>query len=105
MEKSQLLKGTTHLLVLSLLAKEDLYAYKMAKTIELKSEHTFYLGESTVYTVLKTLEKDGFIESYTKDFGGKTRKYYRITVQGRRRLEYLKEERRIFNFAVDKVLN
>ena len=104
MDKTQLLKGTSHLLVLSLLERKDLYGYKIVKNIELKSEHTLSFSDGTLYTILKTLENDGFIESYTKEFSGKVRKYYRITAQGRRRLEFLKEERQIFNAAVDKVL-
>ena len=47
----------THLLVLSLLASEDMYGYQMIVELARRSDHTFEMKEGTLYPVLHGLEK------------------------------------------------
>lgn len=42
----------THLLVLSLLAGEDMYGYQMIMELARRSDHTFEMKEGTLYPVL-----------------------------------------------------
>ena len=47
------------LLVLSLLAGEDMYGYQMIVELARRSDHTFEMKEGTLYPVLHGLERDG----------------------------------------------
>ena len=57
----------TKLLVLSLLAGEDMYGYQMIVELGRRSNHTFEMKEGTLYPVLHGLEKDGYVEAYQQE--------------------------------------
>ena len=68
------------LLVLSLLAGEDMYGYQMIVELARRSDHTFEMKEGTLYPVLHGLERDGAVEAYQQEAPtGRMRKYYRLT--------------------------
>ena len=72
------------LLVLSLLAGEDMYGYQMIVELARRSDHTFEMKEGTLYPVLHGLERDGAVEAYQQEAPtGRMRKYYRLTRKGR----------------------
>ena len=103
-EKS-LLSGSTPLLVLSLLKNEDMYGYQMAEELARRSEDTFQLKEGTLYPLLPALEKNKLVTSYTKESpGGRERKYYRLTDDGRAQLEHKTQEWRLFSEKVNAVI-
>ena len=65
------------LLVLSLLAGEDMYGYQMIVELARRSDHTFEMKEGTLYPVLHGLERDGAVEAYQQEAPtGRMRKYY-----------------------------
>lgn len=89
----ELLKGSTGMVVLRLLEKEDLYGYMMMKRLDEKSKSIFKLGEGTLYPILHSLEKEQLIESYwEKSSSARKRKYYRITEKGLHTLNKKKAE-------------
>ena len=91
-EKS-LLSGSTPMLVLSLLTDGDKYGYEMVSELAKRSDDTFQLKEGTLYPLLHTLEKNGFVSAYLQATpSGRERKYYRLTDSGRKQLEYKEEE-------------
>lgn len=103
-EKS-LLSGSTPLLVLSLLKDGDKYGYEMAEELARRSDNTFDLKEGTLYPLLHTLEKEGMVKSYTKEGpGGRQRKYYRLTEEGRGQLEQKTEQWKLFSEKVNAVI-
>ena len=51
------------LLVLSLLAGEDMYGYQMIVELARRSDNTFEMKEGTLYSVLHGLERDGAVEA------------------------------------------
>lgn len=103
-EKS-LLSGSTPMLVLSLLKDGDKYGYEMVETLAKRSDDTFLLKEGTLYPLLHAMEKEKWVESYTKCAeNGRERKYYRLTSQGRERLDYKEKEWRLFSEKVNAVL-
>ena len=67
----ELLKGSTKLVVLSLLEKENMYGYEMIRKLSEKSENVFELQEGTLYPILHSLEADNFITSYWDNIGEK----------------------------------
>ncbi len=44
------------------------------------------ISESTLYPVLRRLQKDGCLDVYDQEFAGRNRRYYRITQQGQAQL-------------------
>ncbi|MTI67532.1 MAG: PadR family transcriptional regulator [Firmicutes bacterium] len=101
----ELLKGSTVTLILKLLNQEPSYGYGLIKKLDLISEGVFSLKEGTLYPILHSLEKKGFIESYwdTKESKRK-RKYYKITDKGKKKLKEKKREWTIFSDAMETVL-
>ena len=50
----ELIKGSTAMLVMSILKKSDMYGYKIIKELELQSESVFELKEGTLYHSSRT---------------------------------------------------
>lgn len=81
-------KGSIDILIISLIVKRDMYGYEIAKTIKEKSNNLYEMGEGTLYSALKRLEKNEVLESYWGESdGGGRRKYYRITDSGKKVLQ------------------
>lgn len=71
------------MLILSSIHKEDSYGYEIAKTIKESSNGLYTIGEGTLYTALKRLEGNDWIQSYWKETQAvPKRKYYCITKLG-----------------------
>ena len=84
----QLKRGLLDVCVLSVLQKEDSYGYKIIKDLA----DCVQISESTLYPILKRLESSGCVTVYSVEYGGRLRKYYRITEAGRQQiLAFLKE--------------
>jgi PadR family transcriptional regulator, regulatory protein PadR len=101
----ELLKGSTVILILSLLDNKPMYGYQIIKEIDQKSAGAFNFKEGTLYPILHSLESEGIVESHWEQKeGSRKRKYYRITDKGKRFAISKKEEWVTFRTAVDKVL-
>ena len=100
----ELLKGSTNLLVLSVLENENMYGYEMIETLRDKSENVFELKAGTLYPLLHGLEEKEFVKSYEQEAGGKTRKYYSITREGKKQLRAKEKEWKEYAGAVRNVL-
>ena len=84
----QLKRGMLDVCVLAVIKNEDSYGYKIIKDLAPDIE----LSESTLYTILKRLESAQMLTVYTREHGGRLRKYYHITDQGRERIAEFKRE-------------
>ena len=100
----ELLRGSTNLLVLSILENDDMYGYQMIKKLKMKSENVFEFQEGTLYPILHKLEADGAILSYWDESTSKKRKYYSITDNGRKQLKAKKQEWELFSTKVNQVI-
>ena len=101
----ELMKGSTSILILSLLDKEDMYGYQITHELKKLSENVFELKEGTLYPMLHSLENEKAIESYWLDANnGKRRKYYKITKIGKILLEDKKSEWQIYTRAINSVI-
>lgn len=101
----ELLKGSTTVLILSLLNRQNMYGYEMIKAIELKSKNVFSFKEGTLYPILHTLENENYIESYWESgLGSRKRKYYKITDSGKKILFEKEQEWKLFSSTVNNVL-
>ena len=104
MKKKQSIEHT-QLLVLSLLANEDMYGYQMIVELARRSERTFEMKEGTLYPVLHGLEKDGLVEAYQQEAPtGRMRKYYHLTRKGDAALKTETESWKSYSNAVNAVL-
>ncbi len=100
----ELMKGTGAALVMRVLEREDLYGYRIVKTLEEMSEGLFHMNEGSLYPILHALEAEGLLDSYWQEYDGRRRKYYTLTAKGKRALAEKKEEWQTFSSAVSKVL-
>lgn len=99
-----LISGSTTLLLLQLLSEKDMYGYEMIETLRNRSQNVFELKAGTLYPLLHGLEGKNYLESYEREAGGKTRKYYKITKAGNKCLEEKKKEWETYTGAVGRVL-
>lgn len=101
----ELLKGSTVILILSLLERKSMYGYEMIKDLEKKSNGVFSFKEGTLYPILHSLEANNLIEAYWNESeGARKRKYYRITEAGKKEAEERQQEWKVFTEAMDEVL-
>ncbi|MBQ8260617.1 MAG: PadR family transcriptional regulator [Clostridia bacterium] len=101
----ELLKGTTGLVVLSVIAEQDMYGYQITQTVKTRSDSALVLNEGTLYPILHSFEKNGYLTSYKDGAeGGRERKYYKITAAGKLFLQTHLEEWSYFTSVVNKVL-
>ena len=93
------------LLVLSLLAGEDMYGYQMIEELSRRSDQTFSLKAGTLYPLLHDLWRQGLVVSYEKTAEtGRLRKFYSLTKEGRETLAEKTQEWETFSGAVNRVL-
>jgi PadR family transcriptional regulator PadR len=72
--------------VLAVLSRGDAYGYDLTQQVK----SVIDISESTLYPVLRRLQKDGCLDTYEQQTQGRNRRYYRITDSGRERYtEYL----------------
>ena len=84
----QLKRGLLDVCVLAAIKNEASYGYKIVKDVKPYIE----LSESTLYTILKRLEAAQMLTVHTAEHGGRLRKYYHITEEGRRRITEFRQE-------------
>lgn len=100
-----LMTGSTTMLILRLLEKEDMYGYQMIEELEKQSNQLFSLKAGALYPILHTLEQKKLITSYEETVqSGRQRKYYHITETGLALLLEKKTEWKAYANAVNQVL-
>ena len=94
--------GTTLLdaCVLATLQNEDAYGYILTQNVK----EIISISESTLYPILRRLQKDDCLTAFDKPFSGRNRRYYHITEFGKRRLDDYKHEWIDYKRKVDKIL-
>ncbi|MDR2214071.1 MAG: PadR family transcriptional regulator [Pseudomonadales bacterium] len=83
------MSGVPELLLLSLLAREEMYGYQLVRAIRVVSNEAFKLAEGVVYPVLHALEEKQLIKAKQRLHEGRTRIYYALTAKGKTRLKEL----------------
>lgn len=86
--------------VLATLEKEDAYGYVLTQNIKSVVE----VSESTLYPVLRRLQKTNLLTTYDQPFNGRNRRYYQITSVGRAQLLDYKTEWENYKQNLDKIL-
>lgn len=86
--------------VLAILCRQDCYGYKLTNEVK----NIIAVSESTLYPVLRRLQKDGFLTTYDKAYQGRNRRYYQITSKGISHSHYYLKEWEEFKEMVDKIM-
>jgi len=98
---AQLKKGLLDVCVLSVLRREDTYGYKITQEIT----ELLDTSESALYPVLRRLESQGLLDTYSREYSGRLRKYYRITGAGisrlRESMQELSDLKRVIDYIMD----
>ena len=88
-------------IVLSVVAqdKEGTYGYKITQEVRQVIE----VSESTLYPVLRSLQKDQCLEAYDMECAGRNRRYYKVTEKGRVQLALYKNEWKKYSAKISGV--
>lgn len=87
--------------VLGILEKEDFYGY----TLTQKVQEVIDISESTLYPVLRRLQKEGELTTYDSPVQGRNRRYYRITEAGKDKLKFYRDEWKSYKDGIDRLLS
>ena len=88
-------------LVLSVVAKEDTYGYKITQEIREAME----MSESTLYPVLRRLLKSECLTTYDQEYLGRNRRYYQITVKAKEQLKLYREEWLVYRDKINNIIS
>ena len=95
-------KGVLDICVLSVLHRTPSYGYQIIKEVS----DCIEISESTLYPILKRLEKSNCLTTYNQEYNGRIRKYYEITEIGEAKIqEFLSEWdeiKQIYAFVEEK---
>ena len=86
--------------VLAILDQEDTYGYALTQRVK----GVLDISESTLYPVLRRLQKEGCLTVYDQPYQGRNRRYYAITHAGKRRFAEARREWRMFRDSVESLL-
>lgn len=87
-------------LILAIVEGRDSYGYDISQTIKLIAN----IKESTLYPILKRLEGERYLTTYTQEHQGRMRKYYSITPNGREHLLFLKEQWANYTATIEDII-
>ena len=100
----ELKKGSAELLILSLLHARARHGYELSKLIHSRSGGQLSFHVDSLYPLLYRLEERGWIKgSWVEKAGERRRRYYRVTVEGRRVLARQRKTWAAFVEAVRRV--
>lgn len=86
--------------VLAVLDQGDTYGYVLTQRVK----EVVDISESTLYPVLRRLQKDEALTTYDQPFSGRNRRYYQITQAGRDRLQMYRTEWSSYKQSIDHIL-
>ncbi len=95
---SQFKKGVLELIVLLSVSKRDMYGYELV----LEVSRIVEVNEGTIYPLLRRLTNEKYFETYLVESSeGPSRKYYKITILGKKRVKELKKIWKEFSTSVN----
>ncbi len=86
--------------VLAIVGQEDVYGYTLTQRVK----EIVDISESTLYPVLRRLQKENYLVAYDQPYQGRNRRYYKITEDGKKQLAFYKEEWEVYKSKIDVLL-
>jgi transcriptional regulator len=100
----ELKKGNAELLILSLLEHRPRHGYEISKLIESRSRGTLRFNVASFYPLLYRLEQRGLIQGrWVEKAGERRRRFYKLTIQGRKMLKEQRSTWRDFVEAMNRI--
>jgi DNA-binding PadR family transcriptional regulator len=105
MFSAELKKGSTEMLILSLLEDRARHGYEIGKLIEARSGGRLTFALPTLYPTLLRLENRGWIKGrWVEKAGQRERCFYRLMPEGRRVLRTQQETWKAYVAAVNDIM-
>lgn len=79
--------------------KEGTYGYKITQDVR----QVLQISESTLYPVLRRLQKDDCLAVYDMEYGGRNRRYYKLTEKGAAQLNLYKIEWKNYTSKISRL--
>ena len=76
------------------------YGYKITQDVRRAIE----ISESTLYPVLRRLQREDCLETYDRAIDGRNRRYYQITESGRAQLNLYRSEWNLYSQKISEIL-
>ncbi|HIR99180.1 MAG TPA: helix-turn-helix transcriptional regulator [Candidatus Coproplasma avistercoris] len=105
---ADLIRGHINTIILRSLYERDKYGYEIRAEINEKSHGQYTLKEPTLYSALKRLENQGYIQAYYKrdeTSAGGRRKYFRLTDSGKEIAEHNRSEWEYSRTVIDSLIS
>ena len=100
----ELKRGSTELLILALLEERDRHGYDLARLIEERSSGAISFHAASLYPTLYRMEEKDLIDGrWVEKAGQRRRRYYRLTVAGRKTLASQRDVWDTFFEALNRV--
>jgi PadR family transcriptional regulator len=100
----QIKRGSAELAVLAVLADGPLHGYEIAKRIREQTDGVVVFDVAALYPVLYSLESRGWVQAaWEEAASGRRRRCYRLTADGKRRLQPLRREWHEFFRALNRL--
>lgn len=81
--------------------EEGTYGYKITQDVRKAIE----VSESTLYPVLRRLQKDDCLQVYDRECGGRNRRYYKLTPSGEAQLRLYSDEWKIYSRKISALFS
>ncbi|MGN0622559.1 MAG: PadR family transcriptional regulator [Oscillospiraceae bacterium] len=92
--------GLLDAMVLSVVDMGDTYGYEITQYIRSAVD----VSESTLYPVLRRLQKGDMLETYDREYMGRNRRYYHVTDKGKTALRCYRSDWQEHKAKVDGIL-
>ena len=88
-------------IVLAVVSKEaeGTYGYKITQDVR----QVIQVSESTLYPVLRRLQKDDCLETYDQEYAGRNRRYYKVTEKGMAQLNLYRIEWKNYSGKISRL--
>ena len=88
-------------IVLAVVSKDEqgTYGYKITQDVRTVLD----VSESTLYPVLRRLQKDQCLEVYDMEYGGRNRRYYKLTGAGEAQLRLYQREWKSYSSKINSL--
>ncbi len=97
-------KGSAELLILSLLEARPRHGYEISKLIEQRSGGAVRFHVASLYPLLYRLERRGLLQGrWVEKAGQRRRRYYKLTIAGRKVLASQLRGWQAFVAAIDRI--
>ena len=104
-EQVELMRGTLDLMILKVLALEEMHGLGVSRRIEQVTKGTFQVKPGSLFPALHRMEEQGWVAStWGESENNRRAKYYRLTKAGRRQLEAETKRWDRISLAIERAL-